>query len=313
MLFVIGGELREVRFPEEIEDQEWNEIEIISGLPPEARSELNDYIGYCRQLREDSTRTFEDEWFDALKAASNAEKTSKKSLDDMISKSEFFDALAMGLDGQERMPAEELKSIRAWLERVSADKQRLLDWYQKAIDRVHHRRTGQKTGRLALAMLVSDINSCLVRHTGKRISTATSTLKLIVKLCVIAFPDLRMPDPKRKEKSRSKRDDRAFRRIKKIIEQVLKGYSMGDKWDEISQWQHLIPGWKPISSLQLHGDGIEIYFRSLGDYSGQLVVKSPPSRKGSALIFPMVPFASPEVRARQSRMKPPPDSVWNPK
>ena len=43
---------------------------------------------------------FGDHWFNKLSAAIEAEEGSKKALDAMIAEPAFFDALAMGLDGQ---------------------------------------------------------------------------------------------------------------------------------------------------------------------------------------------------------------------
>jgi hypothetical protein len=80
MLFVIGGELRDVHFPPAIKDDDWPEIERLSGLPPKARSELDEYIGFCRQLRNDATLKYHDRWFKALSAVIQAEEESKKRL-----------------------------------------------------------------------------------------------------------------------------------------------------------------------------------------------------------------------------------------
>jgi hypothetical protein len=169
MHFIIGGELREVHFPQAIKDEEWTELLKLLTLPPNARSELDEYIGFCRELRDDATRLFGDRWFNILSAVLKPEQDSKKTLDDMIAQPEFFDALAMGLDGQQNIPAKELQSIRDWLKRVSTEKQRLVEWYKEALQRLHHVRTGQQTGRSALVVLVQALNRWLIDYTGSPI------------------------------------------------------------------------------------------------------------------------------------------------
>jgi hypothetical protein len=57
MLFVVGGRLREVHFPKILENGDWNEIKILSGLRDVARSEICDSIGYCRELQLDSKKS----------------------------------------------------------------------------------------------------------------------------------------------------------------------------------------------------------------------------------------------------------------
>lgn len=298
MLFVIGGELREVRFPNNaIKDADWIKFQQLSGLPLKARFVLNEYIGFCRELRADATRKFGGRWFNKLSAVIQAELGSKRTLDNVIAESEFFDALAMGLDGQERIPVKELKVIRKWLKHVSAEKQRSLDWYKKALQRVHHGRTGQKTGRTALVALVQAINDCLLSYTSNRISTGSGDLlEFVVKVCVIAFPELL--DPDRKEKVVSKPYDRAERKVRKAIEQVLKHYLAGENSEKLNDWQHLMPDWKPATKLVLEGKGVQIYFCK-GRKARQLLIKS-----NSSVIFPLEPFVSDKVAARQSKMKP---------
>ena len=91
LLFVVGGELREVHFPPAIKDEERAELEKLLTLPPKVRSELDDYIGFCRELRADATGEFGDRWFNKLSAVMKAEEDSKKALDAMIAKPAFFD------------------------------------------------------------------------------------------------------------------------------------------------------------------------------------------------------------------------------
>ena len=75
-----------------------------------------------------------------------------------------------------KIPATELQLIREYLKRASAEKQRLVNWYKNALERVHHDRTGQKTGRTALVVLVQALNRCLIHYTGRPISTGARKL-----------------------------------------------------------------------------------------------------------------------------------------
>jgi hypothetical protein len=259
MLFVIGGKLREVHFPQVIKDEEWTELEKLLTLPPNARSKLDEYIGFCRELRDDATRVFGDRWFNKLSAAIKAEENSKKALDAMIAEPAFFDALAMGLDGQQKIPASELQSVRESLKRASTEKQRLVKWYNDAPERVHHARTGQKTGRTALVVLVQALNRFLIQNTGRPISTGTTgnLMEFVVRACVIAFPHLL--DRDRKETIVRKPYDRAELRVRKAIEQVLKDHLANEQSEQISDWQHLVPDWKPATHLILGKGGSHLF------------------------------------------------------
>jgi len=300
MLFVIGGELREAHFPQVIKDEEWTELEKLLTLPLNARSTLDEYVGFCRELRDDATSEFGDHWFNKLSAAIEAEEGSKKALDAMIAKPSFFDALAMGLDGQQKIPATELQSIREYLKRASAEKQRLVNWYKDALERVHHDRTGQKTGRTALVVLVQALNRCLIRYTGRPISTGAGNLmEFVVRVCVIAFP--RLLDPDRKETIVRKPYDRAEQRVRKVIEQVLKDHLANEQSEEISDWQHLVPDWKPATRLVLEAKGVHIYFCQDGDRVEWRIE----STQALNLINPIVPFVSDEIAVQQSKMEPP--------
>ena len=94
-----------------ISDDQWTTISELSGLPDEARILLDDYIGYCRELRQDAKEQCGEVWQYALSAVRNAEDKCKEMLENVISnskgngkisKTDFFDALAMGLDVRKR-------------------------------------------------------------------------------------------------------------------------------------------------------------------------------------------------------------------
>lgn len=296
MLFLIGGELRERLYPPVIKEADWKTIEKLSGLPEKARHEIDDYIGYCRELRHDVTRQSGDYWFDKLSAVIHAEKSSKNVLDRMIANRRFFEALATGLDGQEQIPANELQLIRDWLKRLSAEKARLLDWYAKARQRVHHGRTGQRTGRTALFVFVRGINHLLLDYTKRPISTAKKSMEFLVQVCKIAFPDL--VDRVRKEKE-STEEDRAYRRVKKVVEQVLKEHNDNDHTEPMVGWQHLIPGWKPADHLDIDDKRVRVYFHKDGDNTEWRIKQKTPDAIG--VIYPDEPFVSDEIASRRAK------------
>ena len=300
MLFLIGGELREVHFPQVIKDEEWTELEKLLTLPLNARSTLDEYIGFCRELRDDATGVFGDHWFNKLSAAIEAEEGSKKALDAMIEEPAFFDALAMGLDGQHKIPATELQLIREYLKRASAEKQRLVNWCKNALEQLNHERTGQKTGRTALVVLVQALNRCLIHYTGRPVTTGAGNLmEFVVSVCTIAFP--RLLDPDRKETIVRKPYDRAEQRVRKVIEEVLKDHLANEQSHEISDWQHLVPDWKPATRLVLEAKGVHIYFCN----DGNRVEWRVENTQALSLINPIVPFVSDEIAVQQSKMGPP--------
>jgi hypothetical protein len=126
-------------------------------------------------------------------------------------------------------------------------------------------------------------------------------LEFLVRVCKIAFPDLEDPDPHRMEKT-SSREDRAYRRVKKAIEPVLKEYLAGDKSQRISPWQHLVPDWKPASHLVLDEKGVQIFFCKRDGFFQWNVDGQ--NTKVTDLRFPIQPFVSDEVAARQSKLLP---------
>ncbi len=122
MLFVVGGKIQEVHYEPVISDDQWTTISELSGPPADARIQLDDCIAYCRELRQDAKEQCGEAWEYALSKVRDAEAKCKKMLENVISnskgnrkistKADFFDALAMGLDGQEKIPPREIQVIR---------------------------------------------------------------------------------------------------------------------------------------------------------------------------------------------------------
>jgi hypothetical protein len=136
MLFIVGGEIREVHFPPVIKDEQWSKIAELSGLPPEARPELDDYIGFYRELRLDAQAKYGPLWKEVRRARA-MEVKSRETLKALISNENIFFALAIGLDGQEKIPAREVAIIRRWLTDSLEEKTKVLGWYDKALTRLH--------------------------------------------------------------------------------------------------------------------------------------------------------------------------------
>jgi hypothetical protein len=308
MLFVVGGRLREVHFPAILQNGEWDEIKTLSGLPDKARPELDDSIGYCRQLLLDSKEKYGTLWDNALAALREAERASLDASHNILT-DEFFDALSIGLDGQETIPLKEVQAIRGWLKRILEDKRKFLDWCDKAHKRVHYRaRTGEKTGRTSLFVLVQLLNGILYRYmvdvisTGQLMRDGRNSLQYVTKVCVIAQPDLL--EPRRAEKIIRKPKDRAEQRVKKVIEEVLKEHNLGGQTYQMQDWGELIPDWIPAKKLSLRSTGIRVYFRKQVKSLQWLIRPSSRTPLSSfPVMYPTEPFIPKDVARRQSKVK----------
>jgi hypothetical protein len=82
---------------------------------------------------------------------------------------------------------------------------------------------------------------------------------------------------------------------------VLKGHLANEQSEEISDWQHLVPDWKPATHLVLEAKGDHIYFRK----DGELTEWHVKNTQAINLICPLEPFVSPEIAVQQSKMEPP--------
>ncbi len=215
-----------------------------------------------------------------------------------------------------------MQAIRKWLRRISEEKRKLLDWCDKAQERVHYKgRTGQKTGRTSLFVLVQLLNGILNRYmgdvisTGKRSTGERNFLKYVIKVCIIAKPDLLEPwraEKKarvpidRAEKTVRFPIDRAEGRVKKVIEAVLKEYYAEQQTYPMQDWEALIPDWVPAKKLSLRNSGIGVYFRRQGTSSEWLIRPSRRTPLSSfPVMFPPKPFVPKDVARRQSKARTP--------
>jgi hypothetical protein len=283
MLFIVGGQIREVHFPRILEDEQWNRMAELSGLPPEARSEIDDYIGYYRELRPDAQTEYGRLW-KKLDGARKKEIASLKTLHAIILNPNFFPALAMGLDGQEKIPAGEVAVIRKRLEGFCKEKQSLVDWYNKAVTRLHHGERGRH--RSSLFTLVLLLNSLLMKYTGKRISRAKrrkgkqDAYEYVWEVCRIANPDLEL-NP---NKGRNTVDGV----IRQVVTQVLGNEdSIG-----IQSWAELIPHWKEEDEWSLEDPkwGIRVDYKKQGETTSCFIDARHVPLSALPIIFPLPPF-----------------------
>jgi len=261
MLSLIGGELRFSTYPPVLTDPQWNRIAELSGLPDEARVEIDDSIGYFRELKADAVQTFGDKWYNALLKAKELQEKSIASLRQLASDQRFSEALAMGLEGQERVPDPEIKEISEWLRTKLVEAQKLSDWYDQAMTRVHYfAQTGPKTGRNALLALVRGLDDILERHTGSHISTSKqrdgkkNSFEYIAYVCAIADT-----------KSGTKDKDQQMKTIKKAMEPIISENIDGFfQKNHAEGWGHLMPEWEEAKSFSLKDDqlGIELLYEA---------------------------------------------------
>jgi hypothetical protein len=225
MLFITAGRLQDLHFPEpKITDPQWSRIAKFSGLRKDdvdARREVQDCVGLYQHLRPDAARENPFLW-KKLKTAWNNEKKALESLREIVANPNFLAALARGLDGQEPIPERELGSIQPWLEQTCRKKQKLVDWYESAIDRLHHRQRGPKKGRNSLFSLVYLLNGILDAYTGEKISRSSNdrdgrnSFNYLCEVCRIAEPTFaKLPDGGRS-------------RVDEVAKQVIKEYRSGD-------------------------------------------------------------------------------------
>jgi hypothetical protein len=278
MLFIVGGEIREVHFPPVIKDEQWSKIANLSGLPPEnreARYEIDDYIGYYQELQLDAQVKYGTVW-NEVRRARDVEIKSRDTLDAMISNANFLSALAIGLDGQEKIPEGEVEVIREWLKGLCKEKNIFVDWYDKALRRLHHyEQTGPKTGRNSLLTLVWLLNGLLIKYTGKRISRAKRTFECVWEVCQIANPVfVRNPCAGRKT-------------VDEVVREVVMKVRANWYTCEVGSWEELMPNWKEPNELSIEDEklGIKVKFDRLGDAFHWDISTSPRTPRNASPIF----------------------------
>jgi hypothetical protein len=243
MLFVVGNGLREVPFDSgKMSDQQWNKISELSALPPEARTQLEEYIGFYRDLRRDAQHDYLGLW-EILSDARNTEQKSLGRLTELLQTPQFFLGLAIGLSDQAPIFDPELALVREWLTQLYEEKKKLVDWYDKAEARL--RQIGQRGPRKSsLHNLVHLLNYLLERYGRQRITQSQRSNELVWQVCQIADPDLK--------------GDKGRSRIRNVIKEIADEYGPREYDFEVEGWGELIPHWKRTKKLDLEDPRLSI-------------------------------------------------------
>jgi hypothetical protein len=288
MLFLTGGRFREVHFQEpKITETQWNRIAELSGLPQDARPEIQDCIGLYRQLRRDAEHEY-PRLSKMLSATRDRENKALENLRRIVANRNFLPTLAMGLDGQDEIPEKELGSIRDWLEQTCEEKQKLVDWYKSALERLHHRKRGPKGGRSSLFSRVYLLNAALDTYTGAKLSRSKrrtdgrNYFDYVLEVCRIAEPSLRH------------RSGHGVSSVEEVVKQVVKDYRADEDSFEIPSWEALIPNWKPATHFVAEEPklGIRLEFHKEGTSSHWSFSSSGQTPKNKIrIMFPIIePF-----------------------
>ena len=181
-------------FPPVLSDEQWNHITDRSELPLEARYNIDNMIGLYRQQLIDAEAKHPD-IFDKLDTAKQAATEALARLDAVISDSNTFAAITMGIDGQRELPPNKVAAFRCWLEQQHKQLQSLVTGYENAIDRVHNRKRGPKTGHDSLLTLVGLLNELHKAYTGRPLSRSgnktNTSLEFVWNICRLANPTLK--------------------------------------------------------------------------------------------------------------------------
>jgi len=293
MLFVIGGRLRRINHPACVTDQQWNEIVTLSGLPQEARAAIDDYIGLYRDLRRDAQGEYPALWKQAVDVMEEEIK-SKEKLCALRDDPNFFSALRMGIDGQDKIPETELTVMLLWLDSILKEKNELMKWLDNALDRLHHvretndaeqssqaprHRGKRKPSRDSLMILVRLLSILLHRYTGKKLSRGTKRESekpslYVRKICQIANPQLR--------------DGTINQAIKETVTELAAHESSAG----IGTWEKLMPGWKPATHFRDSLLGVEVEFdNTRGTFQWSMKIGGKTPRNELPISHPFEPFA----------------------
>jgi hypothetical protein len=285
MLFIVGGRFRKPQFASrKMTQREWDEIAKLSGLPPEARSELNKYVAYYQELTLNAKDKYGNLWKAKLTDARKAEAASLKTLEALASNADFLTALAMGLEGQEKILRQELAVVHKWLIHSCQSKKELLLWYDKALMRLQPK--SGRPGRKSLFALVQLLNRLLYNYTGTRISRAKGStgernaFEYVKKVCELAGYDVTGRDRNRNIKA-----------LQEIVKQVVTAHNAREDDFVVESWEEIMPGWKPAEKLRVRGFGIRADFiKRNGSYKWTMSTTQRTPRDAMPIMFPIQPF-----------------------
>jgi hypothetical protein len=280
LLFIVGNRLRQVRFDsEKLSCEQWAKIAELSGLPEKAKAELEDYIGFYRAMRTDARQQYPNV-VTKIEDARKWEAAALRQLSNLISSKDFFPAIVVGIQHQVPIFDEERDLIRDWLKQACEQKKKLLDWYDKALKRLHR----SIRVRSSLFNLIRLLNGLQDKYTHQRISSSRSdpAFKYVLEVCRIAEPQLRT--------KRNEGEDTIHEITKRVVTEIIEGGGVFD----IEGWGHLIPNWvqKNKISVDDHAGTVEGEFDKEGGH--YITVNIPKPIEGEGSLFILTPWFAPE-------------------
>jgi hypothetical protein len=239
VLFIVGNRVRQVRFDsEKLSPEQWDKIAELTGaeltgLPEKAKAQLEDYIGFYRAMRKDS-RQYYGNVAKTIQVFKKREEQTLKDLNNLMSMSgrKLLPAIAMGIVHQVPIFDGELELIHGYLKQAAEQKRMLLDWYDKALTRLHRSTTRVPS---SLFNLVRLLNSLLHQHTGRYISSGKNdpAFMYVLEVCRSAEPELL--------KEKNEGYDTIHEVTKRVVTEINEGGSQFAF--DMEGWGDLIPYW----------------------------------------------------------------------
>jgi hypothetical protein len=181
-------------FPAVLSDDQWDRLARPSGLPLEARYNIDKIIGLYRQ-QVTGAKARHSSVCEKLQVARDAAAEALGRLNEVISDSITFAAIATGIDGQRELSPRKLGAFQRWLKQKRNELNALVKGYDNAIERVHNRKRGPKTGHDSLLTLVALLNDLHKAYTGKRISRSgnktNTSIEFVRDVCRLADSNLK--------------------------------------------------------------------------------------------------------------------------
>jgi hypothetical protein len=290
VLFIVGNQVRQVRYDsEKLSPEQWDKIAAgiaeLTGLrlPEKAKAQLEDYIGFYRVMRSDSRQRYGDV-AQTIEAYKKREEQTLKDLNNLMSGREPLPAMAMGIEHQVPIFDEEIELIRGYLKQAAEQKKKLLDWYDKALTRLHRSKTRVPS---SLFNLVRLLNSFLQQHTERRISSGKNDLAFmyVLEVCKIAEPELL--------KEKNEGYDTIHEVTKRVVREINEGGS--PVAFDIEGWGDLIPYWVERDvSVDDPDWKIKVKLHEETDGSFELHCNTP-KIEGEGSLFILRPLFAPET------------------
>jgi hypothetical protein len=288
VLFIVGNCVRQVRFDsEKLSPEQWAKIAELTELPEKAKAQLEDYIGFYRAMRNDSRQQYGNV-AQTIAVFKKREEQTLKDLNNLMSGRQLLPAIAMGIEHQVPIFDEELELIRKWLEQASEQKRKLLDWYDKALTRLHRSKTRVPS---SLFNLVRLLNSLLQQHTSRRISSGRNdpAFMYVLEVCKIAEPELLT----KKEEGYSAIHEAA----KRVVTEINEGESRLEF--DIEGWGDSIPYWVERNDISVDDPNwkikVELHQETDGGFKLHYNCEIP-EIEGEGSLFILYPLFAPETQ-----------------